>query len=130
MDRDHLGRLLAQEGDAFAACRRDVMAGAAIRVWASETPAVELAGIYARRLCLVERRGTAQVGFADAVRTLAGRGHASIRIGAVDVADPPYHFQLFLNQTATEVIACLGIDQGWKAERSGRHSTSTPEQSV
>src|SRR5690242_3411559 len=74
----YLDRLLAQEGDAFAACRRAVMAGAAIRVWAVDTPAVEVAGIYARRLRLLERRGIPQIGFADAVRTLTerrSRGH-------------------------------------------------------
>lgn len=106
------------------------MAGAVIRVWAGEKPAGELAGIYARRLRLVERRGTPQIGFADAVRTLTERGHEAIRIAAVDGADPPYHVQLFLNQTATKVIACLGVDQRWKAERSGQHPAPTPEQSV
>jgi len=86
--------------------------------------------MYARRLRLAERSGAALIGFADAVRTLAERGHPSIRFGAVDVANPPHHFQLFFNQTATEVIACLGVDQSWKAERSGRRSTPIPEQSV
>ena len=29
----------------------------------------------------------------------------------MDVDDPPYHFQLFLNEELTSVIACLGVDQ-------------------
>jgi hypothetical protein len=88
-----------------------VIAGAVIRVWAGGTPAVELAGIHARRLRLVERNGTPEIGFADAVRT-QGRPRSRVQqIGAVDVTDPPYHFQLFLNKTATSVIACLSVDQ-------------------
>lgn len=63
MDRDDLGRLLAQQGDAFAARRGAVMAGAAFRVWARATPAVELAAIYARRLRLVELRSRPAVPF-------------------------------------------------------------------
>jgi hypothetical protein len=83
-------------------------------VWAVDSPAVEVAGVYARRLRLLERRGIAHIAFAEAVRTLTERCHEVVRIGAVEVADPPYHFQLFLNQTATEVIACLGVAQAGK----------------
>ena len=28
----------------------------------------------------------------------------------MDVDDPPYHFQLFLDKDLTSVIACLGVD--------------------
>jgi hypothetical protein len=37
-----------------------------------------------------------------------------VRIGAVEVQHPAYHFQLFLNGSATVLIACLGVDQGAK----------------
>ncbi|GAA1553242.1 hypothetical protein GCM10009827_087420 [Dactylosporangium maewongense] len=114
MDRGHLARLLDQDGEAFAACRHAVAAGANIQVWEGSTPASELAAIYARRLRLVQRRGTSEVGFADAVQSLRARGDESILIGAVDVHDPPYHFQLFLNVSATRLIACLGVDQRWR----------------
>jgi hypothetical protein len=29
----------------------------------------------------------------------------------VDVDDPPYHFQLFLDEKLTSIVACLGVDQ-------------------
>ena len=51
------------------------------------------------------------MGFADAVTALRAVGEELVRIGAVDVEDPPYHFQLFLNEDGTEMIACLGVNQ-------------------
>ena len=49
----------------------------------------------------------------QAVDELRSRGEDLVRIGAVDTDNPPYHFQLFLNEDATTVIACLGVDQSW-----------------
>ncbi|MFC5002620.1 hypothetical protein ACFPIJ_32915 [Dactylosporangium cerinum] len=45
MDRDHLVHLLHRDGEAFAACRREVAAGVVIRVWDGGTPASTLAAI-------------------------------------------------------------------------------------
>ncbi|MEU0561275.1 hypothetical protein [Dactylosporangium sp. NPDC006015] len=103
-----------RDGEAFAACRREVAAGAVIRVWDGGTPASTLAAIYVRRLRLIHQRGTPEVGFAEAVQALRACGDELVRIGAVDVQHPSYHFQLFLNLSATVVIGCLGVDQGWK----------------
>jgi hypothetical protein len=114
MDRDHLARLLDRDGGAYAACRRAVTAGANIQVWKGGTPAAAVAAIYARRLRLVQRKGTSEVGFAEAVQSLRACGDEPVLIGAVDIDDPPYHFQLFLNVSATRLVACLGVDQRWK----------------
>lgn len=43
--------------------------------------------------------------------TASAAGEQLVRLGAVDVEDPPYHFQLFLNAAGTKVVACLGVDQ-------------------
>lgn len=114
MDRDRLVRVLSRDGEAFAACRRAVEAGALIRVWDTGTPASELATTYARRLRLVQRRGTPEVGFADAVRAPRAHGDRTVRLGAVELHDPPWHFQLFVDMSGTGLVACLGVDQRWK----------------
>ncbi|GAA0930903.1 hypothetical protein Vau01_125500 [Virgisporangium aurantiacum] len=113
VDRDDLIRLLTRDGNVFAACRSAVAAGAAMQVWDEGVPASELARIYARRLRLTRRNGTPEMGFTDAVQALHAYGEERVRIGAVKAADPPYHFQLFLNESATSLIACLGVDQSW-----------------
>ncbi|MET7420888.1 hypothetical protein [Dactylosporangium sp. NPDC005555] len=95
MDRDHLVRLLDRDGEAFAACRDAVLLGADVRVWDEDTQVSALVEIYAWRLRLIQRRGTPEVGFAEAVQALRACSDEFVRIGAVDVQHPPYHFQLF-----------------------------------
>jgi hypothetical protein len=113
VDRDGLARLLTGEGEAFAACRRAVVAGA--RFWISKaeqlTPVSALVPIYARRDAHTRRVGIPTLGFAAAVEALRGRSEQLVRIGAVDSDDPPYHYQLFLNEDLTAVVAVLGVDQ-------------------
>jgi hypothetical protein len=115
MDRDLLAGLLEREGEAFAACRHAVLSGA--RFWVDDLPypASALVKTYARREGSTQKRGIATLGFADAVAALRALSEQGVRIGAVDVDDPPYHYQLFLNEAGTAAIACLGVDQSWKA---------------
>jgi hypothetical protein len=113
VDREHLARLLDGRGEVFDACRRTVLAGA--RFWVSidhpPTPAPILMSIYDRRERHTRRIGLPTSGFAAAVDALREWGDNPVRIGAVDVADPPYHFQLFFDDGLTAVVACLGVDQ-------------------
>jgi hypothetical protein len=55
--------------------------------------------------------GIPTAGFAAAVETLLAYGERPVRIGAVDIDDPPYHYQLFLSEDLTTVVAVLGVDQ-------------------
>jgi hypothetical protein len=119
VDRDHLARILDCEGEAFAACRGAVLDGARFWVTDSTQPASELATTYARRERRIRQRGIPTLGFAEAVTALRDRGDGLVRLGAVDTDDPPYHFQLFINGDGTAMIACLGVDQAWKANRNG-----------
>jgi hypothetical protein len=114
VDRDRLAQLLDRDGETFAACRRAVLAGA--RFWATERtqPASALVALYARHDRPTRRRGIPTLGFTQAVDDLRARGDDPVRVGAVDIEDPPYHFQLFLNEDATAVVACLGVDQSRK----------------
>jgi hypothetical protein len=111
VERDHLVRLLDGEDEAFTACRRSLMSGA--RYWVGELsqPDPELVHTYARRDRYLRQRGIPTLGFSAAVGALRRHGEQSIKLGAVIVDDPPYHFQLFLNEQLTSVVACLGIDQ-------------------
>jgi hypothetical protein len=66
---------------------------------------------YRRRASYTEQVGIPTLGFSTAVQALHQYGDQPVRLGAVDVDDPPYHFQLFLDNELTSVIACLGVDQ-------------------
>lgn len=111
MDRDLLVQLLGDENEAFTACRQSLVAGA--RFWVSDhtQPASGLARTYQRRARHTEQTGIPTLGFSTAVRALHKHGEQSVRLGAVDVDDPPYHFQLFLDEDLTSIVACLGVDQ-------------------
>ena len=118
MDRDLLIQLLGDEQEAYNACRRYVAAGA--RVWVSDDaqPASGLASTYQRRAGHISQTGIPTLGFSAAVHALCEYGEQPVRLGAVDVDDPPYHFQLFLDENLTSVVACLGVDQD-PAHRQG-----------
>ena len=111
MDRDQLARLLGGDGEAVAACRKAVADGA--RFWVSTTsqPASHLAWTYARRERLNRRAGVPGLGFVQAVDQLRGLAHQPVCVGAVDSQTPPYHFQLFLTEDLTTIVACLGVDK-------------------
>ncbi|MFB9447162.1 hypothetical protein Dvina_29480 [Dactylosporangium vinaceum] len=111
MDRARLAELLETHDDRFAAGRLAVLGGARFRIDDGSTPAPRLASIYARRDRHTRSRGMATLGFAAAVEALRAYGDRPVRLGAVEVDEPPYHFQLFLAADLTAVIACLGVDR-------------------
>lgn len=67
-------------------------------------------------------RAMGTVGFAEAVADLRARGGDLVRVGGVEIEDPPYQFQLYLNEHASAVVACLGVDQS----RSPHGPAGTP----
>jgi hypothetical protein len=115
VDRDRLAVLLDAQDDTYIACRLAVLAGARFWIDDGEVPASRLATIYHRRDRLTRAKGIQSRGFTAAVEALQSHGEEPICIGAVDIDDPPYHFQLFLNANLTAVVACLGVDQRWRA---------------
>src|SRR5690606_6573469 len=68
------------------------------------------ASIYSRRLAQATSRGAWTVGFAEAVAELRAAGVQPLRLGSVDTDDPRRHYQLFLSDDLTQVIACLGVE--------------------
>jgi hypothetical protein len=111
VDRDLLVQLLSGEREAFSACQQAVLAGAKVWVSGHAQPASRLAGTYQRRASHTQQRGIPTLGFAAAVQALHEYGEQPVRLGAVDVDDPPYHFQLFLDENLTSIVACLGVNQ-------------------
>src|SRR5215469_2743647 len=111
MDRELLVRLLGDANEAFTACRQSVVAGAQFWVSDHAQPASGLARTYQRRATHAQQAGIPTLGFSTAVHALHMYGEQPVRLGAVDVDDPPYHFQLFLDEKLTSIVACLGVDQ-------------------
>ena len=96
-----------------------VVAGASFWISPTAQPAAPLAGIYGVREAHTRRIGLETLGFAAAVEALRARGQDLVRLGAVDLDEPLYHFQVFLDEPLTAVVACLGVDQGWRHRPSG-----------
>jgi len=92
-------------------CRRALLTGARFWVHDSVAPASHFVPIYDRREEHTRRIGVPTRGFAAAVSALRDQGDRPVRIAAVDTDDPPYHFQLFLDEELLRVVACLGVDQ-------------------
>jgi hypothetical protein len=111
VDRDLLIQLLGDEQEPFRACREYVVAGAPVWVSDHAQPASGLVSTYQRRAEHTLQAGIPTLGFSAAVHALYEYGEQPVRLGAVDVDDPPYHFQLFLDEDLTSVVACLGVDQ-------------------
>lgn len=111
MDRTRLAELLDEDGTAFARCREAVLSGARYSVSESSQPAAQFEEIYRGRDAHTRSIGLPTVGFADALRGLRAHGDRLVHVGAVDAADPPYHFVFFLDEDLTAVVACLGVDK-------------------
>jgi hypothetical protein len=112
MEREALLRLLAEEpGAAFQACRAAIRAGAEYVVWDHTLPADQLARSYLRRAQHMAKIGNPMLGSAEAIDVLQTSGDRPLRVGEAKIENPPTHFQLFLTEDASRVVACIGIDQ-------------------
>lgn len=111
MDRTRLAELLDEDGAAFARCREAVLSGAPFSVSESSQPAAQFEEIYVVREAHTRAIGLPTLGFVEALRGLRAYGDRPVHVGAVDVADPPYHFVFFLGEDLTAVVACIGVDQ-------------------
>ncbi|HEX5595053.1 MAG TPA: hypothetical protein VFX61_03385 [Micromonosporaceae bacterium] len=111
MERERLVSLLAGRGSAYEDCRAALRRDASFVIYDSAVPANLLAHIYRRRETHVRERGLPTLGFRQAVDSLHAAGNQPLRLGAVRVADPPSHFQLFVSADGSTVVACLAVAQ-------------------
>jgi hypothetical protein len=108
---EHLLSLLDAENEVSAACRQALLNGARWRVHTPLVPAPQLAWIYEIREAQLREAGTATLGFAAAVEVLHSHGQRPVRLGEVKPKNSPYHFQLFLDEDLTTLLACAGTDR-------------------
>ncbi|MBG6067009.1 hypothetical protein [Micromonospora ureilytica] len=117
MDRHQLIALLAGGGSAYAMCRDALHDGADFTIANGAMPATHFARIYDRRKRHCQERGIATLGFRQGVERLQNARNHAVRLGWVKVANPDYHFQLFLTEDLSAVIACIGVDQAHQVRR-------------
>lgn len=82
--------------------------GADFVVWDSLVPANRHAGVFRGRMHSSLRRGHTIDGLAGSVDILRRAGEEPLRTGSIDGVDRSSWFTIFLNSTATEVVACCG----------------------
>ncbi|QMU75721.1 hypothetical protein GXW83_08185 [Streptacidiphilus sp. PB12-B1b] len=108
MTRDELIVMLSGDTTVHAMARAALAEGDFI-IWDGLVPAAELAGTYKARLHHTLRRGQKTLALSEAVDTLKGAEDALIRIGRIDTTDQTWVFMLFLDATATTLLACTGV---------------------
>lgn len=99
-----------------------MIAGADFVVWDDLVPANRHAGVYRNRMHHSLKRGHTIDGLADRVDILLRAGEEPLRTGSIDAVDRSSRFTIFLNSTATVIVACCG---GRRPTTIG--STDTPE---
>jgi hypothetical protein len=118
VDRDSLAGLLAAgQGEAYEACLEQVRRGARFVIYDGASPASHYQHIYRRREQHTRRHGLPTVGFRETVERLRDLGEQPVVLGAVDVAFPPYHYQLFVSADLSTMVGCLGVDQEFQFTR-------------
>ncbi|MET9774582.1 hypothetical protein ABZ023_09950 [Streptomyces sp. NPDC006367] len=109
MTRDELAGMLGERTTACGPARDALTAGGTFVVWDGLVPAGHLAHIYRTRLRVTQKRGRPTLALADTVDILSRAGEEPLRIGRIDAADRSWTFMLFLDATATAVLACTGV---------------------
>ncbi|MFD7549675.1 hypothetical protein [Streptomyces sp. NPDC059816] len=109
MTRDDLAGMLGEQTTACGPAREALIAGGTFVVWDNPVPAAQLAGIYRARLRITQKRGQQTLALAAAVDILSQAAEEPVRVGRIDAADMSWTFMLFLNASATAVMACAGV---------------------
>lgn len=109
MTRDDLATMLAEQTPACGPARDALLSGGAFVVWDGLVPANQLAHIYRIRLRHIKKRGQPILALAESVDILKHAGDELLRIGQSGTADRTWTFMLFLNATATALLACTAV---------------------
>ncbi|MBL1110145.1 hypothetical protein JK361_37240 [Streptomyces sp. 5-8] len=108
MTRDDLITMLRDQTSACGPARNALIAGADFVVWDGLVPANRHAGVFRRRMHHSLKRGHTIGGLAESVGLLVRAGEEPLRTGSIDTVDRSSWFIIFLNSTATAVVACCG----------------------
>ncbi|MFG2174420.1 hypothetical protein ACGFMO_24185 [Streptomyces niveus] len=108
MTRDDLIAMLREQTPACGPARDALIAGGDFVVWEGLVPANRHAGVFRGRMRHSLKRGHTIDGLADSVDILKRAGEEPLRTGSIDAVDKSSVFTIFLNSTATVVVACCG----------------------
>lgn len=100
--------MLREQTPACRPARDALVAGGAFDVSDGLVPASRHAGVFAIRIRTAARRGHTVGGLAASVDILRQAGEELVRTGLVYSVDRSSVFTIFLNSSATEVLACAG----------------------
>lgn len=109
MTREDLAAMLDGATTSHALARTALAEGGDFVVWEGPVPATQLVSAYGRRLRHTRRSGQETFDLSAAVDTLAHAGDSLIRIGSIGTTDRTWTFMLFLDATATTLLACTGV---------------------
>ncbi|MBU6532169.1 hypothetical protein [Streptomyces mayonensis] len=109
MTGDDLTAMLAEQTPACGPARHALLTGGTFAVWAGLVSADQLFRTYRARLRLTQKRGQPTLALAETVEILKATEDELLRIGRIDTADRVWTFMLFLNATASMVLACTGV---------------------
>ncbi|QNA77627.1 hypothetical protein C8250_000015 [Streptomyces sp. So13.3] len=108
MPREELIAMLREQTPACGPARDALIGGGAFDVSDGLVPANRHAGVFAIRVRTAARRGHTIEGLAASVDILRQAGEEPLRTGSIDSVDRSSVFTIFLNSSATEVLACAG----------------------
>lgn len=100
--------MLREQTLACAPARDALISGGIFAVWDGLVPASRHAGVFGIRIRTAARRGHTIEGLAASVDILRQAGDELLRTGCIDSVDKSSVFTIFLNSSATEVLACAG----------------------
>ncbi|MFI6448495.1 hypothetical protein [Kitasatospora sp. NPDC050543] len=109
MTPDGLFEMLVEQTPACGPAREALLSGGTFGVWDGLVPADQLFHTYRTRLRIAQKRGRATLGLAETVGLLERMEDELLRIGWIDTTDRAWAFTLFLNATATTVLACASV---------------------
>ncbi|WP_405558555.1 hypothetical protein [Streptomyces sp. NBC_01171] len=109
MTRDELAEMLGEQTTACGPARDALIADGTFVVWDGLVPADRLAHTYRTRLRITQKRGQPTLALAATVDILSHAAEEPLRLGRIDATDTSWTFMLFLNATATAVLACTGV---------------------
>ncbi|MFE4600462.1 hypothetical protein ACFRKE_06350 [Kitasatospora indigofera] len=110
MTPDALCEMLTEQTPACGPARDALLSGGTFGVWDGLMPADQLFHTFRTRLRIAHKRERETLGLTETVGILERMEDELLRIGWIDTTDRTWAFTLFLNATATTVMACTGVD--------------------
>ncbi|MET9466649.1 hypothetical protein ABZY44_17950 [Streptomyces sp. NPDC006544] len=109
MTRDELSALLDEDTTACRPARAALLSGGHFAVGDGLVPAGRLGSAYGMRLRRIRLRGQQTLALEETVSILQRAADEPVRTGEITATDRSWTFMLFLDATASTVLACGGV---------------------